>query len=271
MLQQLLLLFIIGLAGGFLAGLLGIGGGAMYILILPHLLLDMGFPQEEIVQYTVANSLFGTTFAALSGNIALIKRNEFYWKEVLLIGLSGTFCSILILHFLVNTGSYQKTQFNIVVIAIMVYIVIVTIIQSKRPVGGQYEKKASILGLGSTGMGAGIVSALSGLGGGTVIIPILNSGFKLSMHKAKAISLGVIFITSLSLSLFNLFEKPMIDYTNQNTGYIVWPLAIALSLGVMIASPFGVKVARNLSNKVISYIFVFFVLVVIVDKMVQLI
>ena len=31
----------------------------MYILVLPYLLTGMGFPQEEIVQYTIANSIFG--------------------------------------------------------------------------------------------------------------------------------------------------------------------------------------------------------------------
>lgn len=268
--SELLILFIIGLLGGFLAGLLGIGGGALYVLILPYLLLDMGFPKDEIVQYTVANSLFGTMFAALAGNLTLLKRNEFYWKEVLIIGGFGTICSILILRFVVNTEFYQRDQFNLIVIILMIYIAIITIIQSKKPIGGAYEKRASNALLGGIGLCAGAVSALSGLGGGTTIIPVLNSGLKVSMHKAKAISLGVIFITSLSLSVSSLLEAPMNDYANQNTGYIVWPLAIAVSIGVVIGSPFGVIVARRLSNRVISYIFVFFVLVVIVDKLIQL-
>ena len=104
--QEFLLLFIMGLAGGFLAGLIGIGGGVMYILVLPYLLLNMGFPQEEIVQYTIANSLFGTTFAALSGNLALLKKGEFFWKEVMVIGVFGTVCSLATLFLLVNTSEY---------------------------------------------------------------------------------------------------------------------------------------------------------------------
>ncbi|MFY0591894.1 sulfite exporter TauE/SafE family protein [Roseivirga sp.] len=269
--QEFLLLLIMGLAGGFLAGLIGIGGGVMYILVLPYLLLNMGFPQEEIVQYTIANSLFGTTFAALSGNVALMKRKEFFWKDVLIIGMFGAVCSVLVLLLVVNTASYQRDQFNMIVIGIMLFIAIRTLIQTRKPSGGQYEKKTSFIGLGSIGAAAGSVSALSGLGGGTVIIPILNSGLKMPMHKAKSISLGVIFITSLTLSIYNLFETPMVDYTNQNTGYIVWPLALLISLGVIIGSPFGVIVGRKLSNRVISYIFVLFVLVVIADKLYQLI
>lgn len=268
--QEFLLLFIMGLAGGFLAGLIGIGGGVMYILVLPYLLLNMGFPQEEIVQYTIANSLFGTTFAALSGNLALLKKGEFFWKEVMVIGVFGTVCSLATLFLLVNTASYQRDQFNLIVIIIMLFIAIRTLVQSRQPVNKLVEKRSSMLGLGSVGAAAGSVSALSGLGGGTVIIPILNSGFKMPMYKAKSISLGVIFITSLSLTIFNLFATPMTDYSNQNTGYIVWPLALVISLGVVLGSPFGVIVSRKLSNRLISYIFVLFVLVVIADKVFQL-
>jgi len=269
--QDFLLLLIVGLVGGFLAGLIGIGGGVMYILVLPYLLLNMGFPQAEIVQYTIANSLFGTTFAALSGNVALLKRREFYWREVLLIGAFGAICSLLVLFLLVNTEFYQRDQFNLIVIFIMLFIAVRTLMESRKPAGGSLEKKASPFGLGVIGAAAGSVSALSGLGGGTVIIPILNSGLKMPMHKAKSISLGVIFITSFALSILNLLETPMTDYSNQNTGYIVWPLALAISLGVIVGSPFGVIVGRKLSNRVISYIFVLFVLVVIADKAFQLI
>ncbi|WP_083262342.1 sulfite exporter TauE/SafE family protein [Roseivirga sp. 4D4] len=266
-----LLLFIMGLAGGLLAGLIGIGGGVMYILVLPYLLIGMGFPEQEIVQYTIANSIFGTMFAALSGNVALIRRGEFYSREIVSIGVFGTITSILVLHLFVNTPKYDKQLFNYVVIIIMAFIAIRTLLQSSRPTGAGFEKRVSNFALGLIGVGAGSVSALSGLGGGTAIIPILNSGLKISMHKAKAISLGVIFITAFSLSVFNLLERPMTDFTNQSTGYIVWPLALMISFGVVIGSPLGVILARRLSNKLISYIFVLFVLVVIADKAMQLI
>lgn len=267
---ELLLLFLMGLIGGFLAGLIGIGGGVMYILVLPYLLSGMGFPQEEIVQYTIANSIFGTMFAAMAGNITHIRQRFFFWKEVLVIGLLGTIASISTLHFFVNTDAYQKSEFNIAVICIMIFIAFRTMIQVKKPSGGNYEKQPAIPLLSAIGLSAGTISALSGLGGGTVIIPLLNSGLKMTMQKAKSISLGVIFITALALTIFNLNEVPMSEFRNQNTGYIVWPLALTISLGVILGSPLGVAVSKKLSNKVISIIFVLFVFVVIIDKALQL-
>ena len=263
------LLFIMGLAGGFLAGLIGIGGGVLYVLILPYLLINMGYPDSELVQFTIANSLVGTMFAALSGNIALISKREFYWKETLTIGLFGTVASLLVLNFVVQTEWYQRNIFNVVIIVIMLFVIYRTI----KNIGLLSEENSSYLKLNQlswVGALAGSISALSGFGGGVIIIPILNLRFKVDMKKAKSISLGVIFITSLALTVANLLAVPMVNVKGQNIGYVVWPLVTVLSFGVVIGSPFGVRIARKLSNRTISYIFVLFLGVVIIDKLIQL-
>lgn len=267
---ELVFLFLIGLVGGFLAGLIGIGGGVMYVLVLPYLLIQMGFPEQEMVQYIIANSLFGTMSAALAGNVALMRRGEFYPKPVFIIGVFAALCSFLMLFYFVNTSAYDITQFNIVVIFLMLLIVWKTLRQNKSESSSE-EKRISRLGLSALGVSAGTVSSLSGLGGGVIVIPILNSGLKMSMTKAKSISLGVIFVSSLVATIVNMSQQTMTEFANQSTGYIVWPLAIAISAGVIIASPLGVVVAAKLSNRRISYIFVAFVGVVIIDKIIQLI
>lgn len=267
--EYYLLLFFLGLVGGFLAGLIGIGGGAVYVLILPYLLIEMGFPQEEIVQYTIANSLVGTFFAALSANVVLYRQGKIYWKMVILIGAFGSVISLLLLRFFVNTPMYSVTEFNLAVIGLMIFIIYRTVKQNWKA-GPQKEKELGLTASAVVGGGAGAVSALSGLGGGTIIIPILNLGFQMNMVKAKSISLGVILISSLAASVFNLFEVPNVDYVNQSYGYIVWPLALVISLGVVIGSPLGVKVSNKMSQQSISIIFVVFVFVVIIDKAIQL-
>lgn len=263
-----ILLFIMGMAGGFLAGLIGIGGGVMYVFILPYLLNHLGYPPDEMVQLTIANSIFGTFFAALSGNLALLKKKEVYWNQVLPIALAGSVVSVFLLHFYVNTPSYQKTEFNVVVIFLMLFIIWKTLSQVKITRTKDDEKNTGFGGNALVGAGAGAVAALSGLGGGTIIIPVLNTGFHMTMQKAKSISLGVILITSFVLTIMNLSSTK--DFGTETTGYIVWPLALTLSLGVVLASPFGVMVARKMSGKTISYIFVAFVAIVIVDKLIQL-
>ena len=267
---EFILLFLMGLLGGFLAGLIGVGGGVMYILVLPYVLVNMGYPDSEIVQFTIANSLVGTMFAALSGNVALIIKKEFFWKEVLIVGFFGTVISLLVLQFIVQTDWYQRDKFNVVIILLMSFIVFRTLKSNRTSDSENKEKKSTNGQLGVTGALAGSISALSGLGGGVVIIPILNLRLKQSMRKAKSISLGVIFITSMVMTISNLMTQPTVNIEGQNIGYVVWPLVLVLSFGVVIGSPYGVRIARKLSNRTISYIFVSFLGVVIIDKLIQL-
>ena len=94
----------------------------------------------------------------------------------------------------------------------------------------------------SVGIGAGSVAILSGLTE-TVMIPILNSGFKMDLLKAKCISEHIL-LSSLAATIFNWFELSSSGYTNQSHGFIVYP--------------FGVKVAAKMGNKWINIMFVLF-------------
>ncbi|MFP4091418.1 MAG: sulfite exporter TauE/SafE family protein, partial [Cyclobacteriaceae bacterium] len=259
-------LFVAGLGGGFLAGLLGIGGGIIYILILPLALRNAGVPELEVAQYIVANSIFGTTAASLFGSITLIKHKDFYLKEVLLVGISGIITSYALLYFFVNTPLFSEKIFNAAVILFLLLILLTSFgkLQQKllfsKPVSN--EQRWYI----STGCLSGAMSALSGLGGGTVVVPLLKSGLHMDIKRARSISLGVIFIVSGFITLFNLLEEPNFAYQGGNLGYIVFPVVLPMSLGVLLSSSFGVKVSRKISSQIISYIFAAFLLLVIIRK-----
>src|SRR5436190_15819848 len=75
--------------------------------------------------------------------------------------------------------------------------------------------------LGVVGMAGGSISALSGLGGGIVIIPILNSFMKIDIRKASSISSGVIMGTALMMTIYNLFEMPVHEFKAYSMGYII--------------------------------------------------
>ena len=57
------------------------------------------------------------------------------------------------------------------------------------------------------GVGGGMIASLSGLGGGVLMMPIFTSFLKIDIKKAKAVSLGVITLTALIVTIFNLFEQ----------------------------------------------------------------
>ncbi|MBK6266671.1 sulfite exporter TauE/SafE family protein [Marivirga sp. S37H4] len=265
------LLFLAGLAGGLFSGLLGVGGGLVYILILPAAFIHIGIPVQEIAQYTVANSILGTFFAASFGTVNHIGNKEFYPKAILIISLSAIIASLLTLNFIVNTPFYSKEVFNIVVIILLVIMLLSTLRNAQRQKFFVERIRFIKRFFGFTGVSAGTVAALTGLGGGIIIIPFLSEGLRMEIRKAKTISLGVISITSLSMVLFNMFQQPMFPLDIPHTGYIVFQVSIPIIIGTLISATFGVKLSRRISVSTISYLFSTFVLIVILKKLFELI
>jgi uncharacterized membrane protein YfcA len=266
-----LLLFLAGLAGGMISGLLGVGGGLIYILILPIAFSYIGIPNQEIAQYTIANSLLGTFFAASIATVNHIKNKEFYWKAILIISTAGILMGLLTLKFVVNTTFYAQEEFNMVVVLLIFVMLISTLRNATRQhtFKEKVTKTKRIFAL--TGFFSGTVAALSGLGGGIIIIPFLNQIMRFDIRKAKSISLGVISITSICMVCYNLFQRPQYDVEIGHTGYIVFQVALPIILGALTSANFGVKLSRKLSSNSISYLFAGFVLIVIIKKLMEFI
>ena len=119
---------------------------------------------------------------------------------------------------------------------------------------------------------AGLVSSLTGLGGGVIIIPLLTMRFKLSLLKAKTISLAMIFISTFTVSINNLMIMSPINSEDIDTiGYIVPSFILPISLGVFLGSPLGVRWSNILKRRQLDILFMTFVFLVLLEKFYELI
>jgi uncharacterized protein len=113
-----------------------------------------------------------------------------------------------------------------------------------------------------TGIFTGIFSALSGLGGGVITVPVLSDIHKLRIKKTTSISLGVMPL----LAIFNILAYTMKESSSVVQvafGYIKPDITIPLVAGVIIFAPIGVKLASVLSDTIIRVIFIIIVGLVI--------
>lgn len=265
----ILLLILAGLLGGILAGLLGIGGGVIYILILPYALEHLGIPQEYLVQFTIANSISGIFFASCIANILNIRNRDFYPRESILVAFTGALISLLVLKLVVNTPFYTAEFFNLLLVVFLTYMLISSAVRFKETGKNEVQVRDPAR-LGITGGLGGALSALTGLGGGAVIVPMLNTWMNMDIKKARAISLIMIFLTSMTITIFNLFERIPNYHINGSYGFIFTPVMVPLAAGVISGSPVGVWISRKLSSKIISVIFAVFLLIVLIEKLIRL-
>lgn len=259
-----------GLLAGVLGGVLGIGGGVVYVVVLPAALVAMGVQANEVVAFTVANSLFSTVFTTLSGNIKLFLDRNFHSRIILYISITGIITSIVLLYFFVNTPYYSKQLFNTIFLGMIGFMMVRLVLKSIQQSNGEaltYIPKDGTGALISTGLLAGAVSPLTGLGGGVVIVPVLHSFLQFPIKQANAISLGVIGITSIASSIFNMTEHPASQVHDLQLGYIIFPVVAALSIGGMIGSVVGINISKKLKPQWITLLFAAFLLLILLKKL----
>ncbi len=272
--MEILLLIFIGVVGGLIAGTLGLGGGVFYILVLPYIIGWYGIPTEYISSFVVANSLLGIAFASIASLVAQFSQIKRYFSEIFLLSVPAVIISLLITKFVVHSSWFSTELFNILVVFIMIFILVQMFFKNKNiqkeSVGMKNQKIRPKEGIFS-GSVAGLISALSGLGGGIIIIPILNLYLNQDLYKTKTISLSVIFMSSLFISIENFFSQPNYYSDSLNTvGFIIPAISTPLVLGVIIGGPLGIKLSSMMSEKHIKLLFVFFVLLVLIDKLINL-
>ncbi len=266
--MDIIFLFLAGILGGFFAGLLGIGGGIIYIAILPYALHNYGLADEVLVTAVIANSILATFFAALLSLYRQYVDKNLFIKESLAIGIPGAAVLILAFALIVEKGMYKLVYFNIFIIAILFFMLIRHFLKSRKE--KLPERKSNPIIYNSIGASGGILSAFSGLGGGAIVVPLLVSVIRMDIKKATSISMGFILCSSFAMSIYNLaFSR--LEIENSIGGVIIIPIVGPLIAGVVLAAPFGVMAAKKVSSKTLTILFILFVLAVMITRIIDLI
>jgi uncharacterized membrane protein YfcA len=178
----------VGLAAGFLSGLLGVGGG---VLMVPGLVLVLGMGQR-LAHGTSLAAIVPIAVAGLAG-YALAGEVDWLAALFLAVGAAGVGAPVgtYLLHVL-------PTRVLAVVFAILLVATAARLLAGEGDAAGRGDLTvAAALGLVAVGVLAGTLSGLLGVGGGVVMIPALVVLLGVPAAMAKGSSLAVILPTAL--------------------------------------------------------------------------
>ncbi|MDX9702063.1 MAG: sulfite exporter TauE/SafE family protein [Candidatus Auribacterota bacterium] len=96
-----------------------------------------------------------------------------------------------------------------------------------------------------SGLMAGSLSGMIGVGGGIVVVPILTLIFGFSQHLAQGTTLAML-IPPIGILAFIAYYKE---------GYVNIPVAVCLCVGFVLGSYFGAKLAVGVSELILRRIF----------------
>lgn len=259
---DLILLILAGLAGGFLSGLLGVGGGIIFIPILDIVFTNLGIPPEMMVPCILANSLFIIIFTSLLNSRRQYINKNFYPMECLFTGLGGVITSLATSWILQNLFDYNKATFNLIFAGLLTPLVIKMVLSKPKETTDKElpSRKKFFL----TGIFTGVFTALSGLGGGLIMIPVFTDILKIDIKKASSISAGTAPILALPITLFYIWQGRDIQLDGiGHWGYVVYSVSLVLMAGVFMTVSLGVNTANRLPSRVVKNIFAGFAAIVL--------
>jgi uncharacterized membrane protein YfcA len=249
-----ILLPLVGAAGGFLAGMLGVGGGIIFIPLLTWLFSRFGLAPEEVVRFTLANSILLVVVSGLVGTLRQYRQQAWQWQKVLRIGIPGAVASFLLTKLIQCGDWYSKPRFQSVFLVFLL-LAVANMLFGKKTADEQEETTPNPMLEGFVGIIAGMVVALSGLGGGVVMVPLFRMLLKMPMRLATGLSLSIIPLLGLTPLLGYLLPKEAPHLPVWQSGYIAWPYAIPMAVGVAVFATLGLKAAKHVSETTLRLIF----------------
>jgi uncharacterized membrane protein YfcA len=271
-LDDVAILFGVGAVGGLLAGLLGIGGGLIYILAFTYYLNQYELSSAELVRFIVSNSIFAVFFAGLSGTARQVFLKNFYFRETIITAIPGILGALLFSIIIVSADWYTQEKFSLLVLA-MLALLGYRMFKRSRATSQQADIVMDDLpakNYAISGLFSGILSAVSGFGGGIVLIPVLSGFMRLNIRIAASISLGIMPFYTLAMSIFYGLRNGASPIDVPGTfGYIVLPMALPLAVGVVICTPAGVWLAQRVSRPVLQLLFALLIVAVSIQLLVE--
>lgn len=243
-------LLVLGCGTGFLAGLLGIGGGMLMVPFLTYLLGARGVPPELAVKMAIATSMATILFTSLSSVRAHHRRGAVRWDLVRALapgialgGLAagaGVFAlvkgQVLALFFAVFVG-YSATQM---------------LIDRKAAAARNLPGPMGLAGAGGV---IGFLSGLVGAGGGFVTVPYLSKR-QIVMHQAVATSAALGFPIALANTTgYVVGGWSLAPALPGAVGYLYLPALAVIGAASVLLAPLGARAAHALPVKQLKRVF----------------
>lgn len=234
----------LGLFSGFLAGLLGIGGGMLMVPFITLILSARGVAPDLTVKMAIATSMATILFTSLSSVRAHHQRGAVRWDIVRRLApgivLGGALASA-------GVFAVLKGQFLAVFFGLFVSFSATQMFLDKKP--APTRTLPSTPGLLGAGGVIGFLSGLVGAGGGFVSVPFMT-WCNVAIHNAVATSAALGFPIALAnvmgyiISGWNLNQLPP-----GSLGYIWLPALVVIATCSVLTAPLGAKVAHQLPVK----------------------
>jgi uncharacterized membrane protein YfcA len=244
-----LALLLIGSCTGFLAGLLGIGGGMIMVPFLTMILGAKGYPADYTVKAAVATSLATIAFTSLSSVRAHHRRGAVLWPVVKVLAPG------------ILAGSLLGAQIAValpgkllgILFALFVAFSATQIFLNRKPTPSRtLPGPLATFGVGNV---IGLLSAIVGAGGAFISVPFMT-WCNIKIHDAVGTSAALGFPIALAGTLGYIWAGHGLPQMLPGAiGYLYLPGLVVISAASMLMAPVGARTAHRMDIQPLRKVF----------------
>ena len=234
-------LALLGLSTGFLAGLLGVGGGMVMVPFITIIMSNRGISPDLAVKMAIATSMATIIFTSISSVRAHQKHGAVRWDIVKRLAPGIVIGSIIgsLGVFALLKGSYLAIFFGL-----FVSFSATQMFLNKKP-----KPTRQMPGTGGQLVAGGFIGFLSGLvgaGGGFISVPFMT-WCNVAIHNAVATSAALGFPIAVANVLgYALSGQTVQDLPAGSFGYIWLPALGVIATCSVITAPLGARAAHKI-------------------------
>lgn len=261
--QWILLFLLLGSLVGFMAGLLGIGGGGIMVPILTSIFLHHGIAVDNVVHLALGTSMASMVFTTFSSFRSHNSKGGVVWPAVkgMVPGIIlGTFFATFL-------ASYLSSIYLAIFFALFMAFVSGQMFLNKKPKPSR--ELSGSKGLFVAGSSIGAISALVSIGGGSLTVPYLtwqNIEIKKAIGTSAAIGLPIAIAGTCGYLINGWGHSSPFDYI---FGYVYLPAVILISITSFMTAPFGAQMAHKLPVAILKKIFAVLLIILSIKMLIS--
>ena len=250
--MELILYLALGAFAGTLAGLLGIGGGLIIVPVLAALFYGLGYAPEVLMHMAIGTSLATIVLTSVSSVRAHHRRGAVQWHTFAWMApgiVLGAWLGVAVADAL--RGDTLRQVFGVFELMVALYMWLDRPVCPHRTLPGR-------LGLNLAGGLIGTVSAIVGIGGGTLTVPYLqwcNVAMRRAVATAAAAGLPIAVAGAIGYVVAG-WGHPLLPVGT--TGYLYWPAFLGIVAASVLFAPLGAHWAHTLSAQHLKRFFALF-------------